>query len=65
MPFGTLTPSLSETAGASVLDLREWVGVPGVVVEGDRGLAEGGPLAQALADEEGFWVATEEDLFIG
>lgn len=54
-----------------MLDLREWVGVAGVVEEGDlEGLAAGccsggGPLAQALGDEEGFWVATEEDLFIG
>jgi hypothetical protein len=70
MPIGTLTPSLTETAEERMLDLREWVGVAGVVEEGDReGLADcctdGGPLAHALEDGEGFWVATEEDLFIG
>lgn len=74
MPLGTLTPSLTETAGERTLDLREWVGVleTGVVAEGDReGLAvaccswDGGPLAQALVFEEGFWVATEEGLLIG
>lgn len=68
MPLGTLTPSLTETAGERTLDLREWVGVleTGVVAEGDlEGLADGGPLAQALVFEEGFWVATEEGLLIG
>lgn len=74
MAFGTLTPSLAETAGDRTLNLREWVGflVTGLVEEGDRERLEvsccswdGGPLAQGLVFElEGFSVATEEGLRI-